>query len=38
MENAGHAAHLQRPDAVAGLLVEFLDQHFGDGVVGDLDA
>jgi 2-succinyl-6-hydroxy-2,4-cyclohexadiene-1-carboxylate synthase len=29
VENAGHAAHLQRPEAVAGLLVEFLDEHFG---------
>jgi 2-succinyl-6-hydroxy-2,4-cyclohexadiene-1-carboxylate synthase len=25
VENAGHAAHLQRPDEVAGLLTEFLD-------------
>jgi len=38
VENAGHAAHLQRPDAVAELLAEFLDQHFGEGGLGDLDA
>jgi 2-succinyl-6-hydroxy-2,4-cyclohexadiene-1-carboxylate synthase len=25
VENAGHAAHLQRPDEVAGLISEFLD-------------
>ena len=29
VEAAGHAAHLQRPRAVADLLGEFLDQHFG---------
>ena len=33
VENAGHAAHLQRPDEVAALLVEFLDDHFGQGGV-----
>ena len=38
VEHAGHAAHLQRPDHVAALLVEFLDEHFGQGVVRDLDA
>ncbi len=27
--DAGHAAHLQRPDAVARLLSDFLDQHLG---------
>ena len=27
VEGAGHAAHLQRPRAVADLLVEFLDEH-----------
>jgi 2-succinyl-6-hydroxy-2,4-cyclohexadiene-1-carboxylate synthase len=27
VEEAGHAAHLQRPDRVARLLVEFLDEH-----------
>ena len=30
VEGAGHAAHLQRPGAVADLLVEFLDQHLGE--------
>ena len=25
VENAGHAAHLQRPDEVAGLVTDFLD-------------
>lgn len=34
---AGHAAHLERPREVAAALVDFLDQHFGDGLVGDLD-
>jgi 2-succinyl-6-hydroxy-2,4-cyclohexadiene-1-carboxylate synthase len=29
VEHAGHAPQLQRPDAVAGLLVDFLDQHLG---------
>jgi 2-succinyl-6-hydroxy-2,4-cyclohexadiene-1-carboxylate synthase len=29
VEHAGHAAQLQRPDAVASLLVDFLDEHFG---------
>jgi 2-succinyl-6-hydroxy-2,4-cyclohexadiene-1-carboxylate synthase len=38
VENAGHAAHLQRPDAVASLLVEFLDEHFGERGIRDLDA
>ena len=38
VENAGHAAQLQRPDEVAGLLVEFLDEHLGQGVVGHADA
>jgi 2-succinyl-6-hydroxy-2,4-cyclohexadiene-1-carboxylate synthase len=37
VENAGHAAHLQRPDQVAELLVEFLDQHLGEGGSGDAD-
>jgi len=27
--DAGHAAHLQRPQAVAALLVDFLDEHLG---------
>ena len=26
VEDAGHAAHLQRPDEVAGLITEFLDE------------
>jgi 2-succinyl-6-hydroxy-2,4-cyclohexadiene-1-carboxylate synthase len=38
VENAGHAAHLQRPDHVAALLVEFLDEHLGQDVVGDADS
>jgi 2-succinyl-6-hydroxy-2,4-cyclohexadiene-1-carboxylate synthase len=29
VEHAGHAPQLQRPDAVATLVVDFLDQHFG---------
>jgi 2-succinyl-6-hydroxy-2,4-cyclohexadiene-1-carboxylate synthase len=29
VERAGHAPQLQRPDAVAALLVDFLDEHFG---------
>jgi 2-succinyl-6-hydroxy-2,4-cyclohexadiene-1-carboxylate synthase len=29
VENAGHAAHLQQPEAVASLLADFLDQHLG---------
>ncbi len=33
VERAGHAAHLQRPAAVADLLVEFLDEHLGERVV-----
>jgi 2-succinyl-6-hydroxy-2,4-cyclohexadiene-1-carboxylate synthase len=32
---AGHAAHLERPEAVARLVLEFLDEHLGDGVVID---
>ncbi|HEX8074097.1 MAG TPA: alpha/beta fold hydrolase [Thermoleophilaceae bacterium] len=32
---AGHAAHLERPEAVAGLVLEFLDQHLGQGGVVD---
>jgi 2-succinyl-6-hydroxy-2,4-cyclohexadiene-1-carboxylate synthase len=33
VEGAGHAAHLQRPRAVADVLVEFLDEHFGERAV-----
>ena len=32
VEHAGHAPQLQQPDAVARLLADFLDQHFGQGV------
>jgi 2-succinyl-6-hydroxy-2,4-cyclohexadiene-1-carboxylate synthase len=32
---AGHAAHLERPGAVADLLLQFLDQHLGERVVRD---
>jgi 2-succinyl-6-hydroxy-2,4-cyclohexadiene-1-carboxylate synthase len=32
---AGHAAHLERPEAVARLVLEFLDQHLGQGGVVD---
>jgi pimeloyl-ACP methyl ester carboxylesterase len=32
---AGHAAHLERPTAVAELLLEFLDEHLGERVVVD---
>jgi 2-succinyl-6-hydroxy-2,4-cyclohexadiene-1-carboxylate synthase len=32
---AGHAAHLERPEATAELLLEFLDQHLGEHVVVD---
>lgn len=35
---AGHAAHLERPREVAAALVEFLDEHFGDRFVRDVDA
>jgi 2-succinyl-6-hydroxy-2,4-cyclohexadiene-1-carboxylate synthase len=33
--SAGHAAHLERPAAVAELLLQFLDQHLGEDVVVD---
>ncbi|MGI8945756.1 MAG: alpha/beta fold hydrolase [Thermoleophilaceae bacterium] len=33
IESAGHAPHLQRPDEVAGLLGEFLDEHLGERLV-----
>lgn len=29
VEGAGHAAHLQRPEAVAKLAADFLDEHLG---------
>jgi 2-succinyl-6-hydroxy-2,4-cyclohexadiene-1-carboxylate synthase len=32
VEHAGHAPHLQQPDAVARLLADFLDQDLGQGV------
>ncbi len=38
VESAGHAAHLQRPQAVAELLADFLDEHLGERPVGHLDA
>jgi 2-succinyl-6-hydroxy-2,4-cyclohexadiene-1-carboxylate synthase len=33
VEAAGHAAHLQQPQAVAALLSEFLDEHLGQRAV-----
>jgi 2-succinyl-6-hydroxy-2,4-cyclohexadiene-1-carboxylate synthase len=38
VDGAGHAAHLERPEAFAGLLLDFLDEHFGEGVLVDGDA
>jgi 2-succinyl-6-hydroxy-2,4-cyclohexadiene-1-carboxylate synthase len=35
---AGHAAHLERPAAVARALLEFLDQHLGERRSVDRDA
>jgi 2-succinyl-6-hydroxy-2,4-cyclohexadiene-1-carboxylate synthase len=35
---AGHAAHLEQPDAFAGALLEFLDKHLGERRVVDGDA
>ena len=32
VEHAGHAPQLQQPDAVARVLTDFLDQHFGQDV------
>ncbi len=32
VEHSGHAPQLQQPDAVARLLADFLDQHFGQRV------
>jgi len=33
IEQAGHAAHLQHPETVALLLLDFLDQHFCERLV-----
>lgn len=38
VEAAGHAAHLQQPQAVADLLGEFLDEHLGQRAIGHVDA
>ena len=38
VRRAGHAAHLEQPVAFADLLLEFLDEHLGQGVVVDRDA
>ena len=35
VSGAGHAAHLERPREVARLLLEFLDQHFGERLAVD---
>jgi 2-succinyl-6-hydroxy-2,4-cyclohexadiene-1-carboxylate synthase len=35
---AGHAAHLEQPEAFSGLLADFLDEHLGERRVGDSDA
>jgi 2-succinyl-6-hydroxy-2,4-cyclohexadiene-1-carboxylate synthase len=35
---AGHAAHLEQPDAFSELLLDFLDEHLGERVVVDGDA
>ncbi len=35
---AGHAAHLERPAAVAAALLDFLDEHLGERRLGDGDA
>jgi pimeloyl-ACP methyl ester carboxylesterase len=32
VEHAGHAPHLQQPDAVARLLADFFDQDLGQRV------
>jgi 2-succinyl-6-hydroxy-2,4-cyclohexadiene-1-carboxylate synthase len=34
---AGHAAHLEKPEEVAALLLEFLDEHLRDRAVVDRD-
>lgn len=38
IHGAGHAAHLEQPELFGDLLVEFLDQHLGQGVFVDRDA
>jgi 2-succinyl-6-hydroxy-2,4-cyclohexadiene-1-carboxylate synthase len=38
IEGAGHAAHLEDPDATAHALLEFVDEHFGDRLFGDVDS
>lgn len=35
--NTGHAPQLEAPESFAGLLLEFLDEHFGERRLGDLD-
>ena len=37
IERAGHAAHLERPDAFSGALLDFLDQHLGERRLVDGD-
>ncbi len=36
--DAGHAAHLEQPDAFVAALLEFLDEHRGERVLVDDDA
>ncbi len=36
--DAGHAAHLERPQAVAELVLDFLDEHFAEGGRTDVDS
>jgi 2-succinyl-6-hydroxy-2,4-cyclohexadiene-1-carboxylate synthase len=36
--NAGHAPQLEQPQAASELLLEFLDEHLGDGGVVDREA
>ena len=38
LPGAGHAPHLEAPEAFAALLHEFLDEHLPEGLVGDGDA